>query len=47
MDTGQVVIVVNGIVALNTIISSNDFRDNIPVIFEKNILLGAHKAKYK
>ena len=47
MDTGQVLVVFNGIVTHDKIINSKDFRDNIPLVFAKNLFLGAHQDKFK
>ena len=47
LDTGKVIVVVNGVVTHDMNISNNVFRDNVPIVFENNLLLGAYQSKYK
>ena len=46
LDTGNVIVVVNGILTHDINITTNNFRDNVPIVFEKNLVLGLSHAKY-
>ena len=46
LDTGNVIVAVNGIVTHDINITSHNFRDNVPIVFERNLVLGLSHAKF-
>ena len=46
MESGNVIVVINGILTHNATISSKDFTDNVQAVFQNNLLLGMYQRKY-
>ena len=46
VESGHVVVVINGILTHNATISSNDFTDNVQTVFENNLFLGQNQEKF-
>ena len=47
VKSGHVVVVINGILTHNTTISSKDFTDNVPLVFQNKLVLGIRQEKFK
>ena len=45
-ESGQVTVVINGILTHNMTISSKHFTDQVPIIFQNNLVLGIRQSKY-
>ena len=46
VESGNVIIIINGVLTHNTTITSQQFKDNVPVVFKNNLILGAWQRKY-
>ena len=46
VKSGHVTVVINGILTHNTTIRSKDFTDNVPTVFQNNLVLGVKQEKY-
>ena len=45
VESGQVLVVMNGIITHNTTINSKDFKNNMPTVFRNNLVLGITQMK--
>ena len=46
VESGHVTVVINGILTINTTISSNDFTGNVPTVFQNTLTLGVGLEKF-
>ena len=46
VSSGHVTVVINGILTHDTTIDSKDFTDNVPTLFQNNLVLGVRQSQY-
>ena len=46
VESGHVMVVINGILTHNMTINSKDFTDNVPTVFKRNLILGISQRKF-
>ena len=46
VESGHVIVVINGILTHNATISTKDFTDNVPTVLKNNLVLGVHQSKF-